>query len=109
MAFGRSRHARARRERIRSLTPAALELSSLLAEIGQDGPGAGAGDGLVQKRQRAAALARHVIREAEELRWDPRISEEFRAVLQHTRARLEGDPRLKEILRETPPAAGRAP
>lgn len=114
MAFRRSRHARIRRERIRALTPAALELSGLLAEIGKEAGAsgsagangsAGAAAGTAEKRRRAAALARHVIREAEELRWDPRISEEFRAVLLHTRARLEGDPRVQEILRETAPAA----
>lgn len=99
MAFRRSNGARTRRERIRALTPAALELSSLLAEIAEEGPNPDAE--AAARRQRAAELARLVMREAEELRWDPRISEEFRAVLQHARARLEGDPRVKEILRET--------
>jgi hypothetical protein len=105
MAFLRGKRQRARRARIRALTPAALELSGLLGEIGDDPAGPG-GQGASDKRARAAALARLVIREAEELRWDPSISEEFRAVLAHTRERLEDDPRVRAVLRETPPPAG---
>ncbi|HEX9709324.1 MAG TPA: hypothetical protein VGB42_05090 [Candidatus Thermoplasmatota archaeon] len=107
MAILRSRGARLRHERIRALTPAALELSGLLAELSEATAGAGAE--AAAKRKRAAELARHVMREAEELRWDPRISEEFREVLAHTRARLEGDPRVREILRDEPPARAGAP
>jgi hypothetical protein len=107
MSILRSGASRARRERIRALTPAALELSGLLAEIGE--PGAANAPDAADKRQRAAQLARLVMAEAEELRWDPRISEEFRAVLAHTRARLEGDERVRAVLRETAPAAARQP
>ncbi len=97
MAFLRSRSSRTRRDRIRALTPAAFELSGLLADVGE--AEVGAGQDAAVKRQRAAALARHVIKEAEDLRWDPAISEEFRKVLAHTRERLEEDPRVREILR----------
>ncbi len=98
MAFLRGSGNRLRKERIKALTPAALELSGLLAEIGA--AGGRSGPDMPAKRTRAAALARHVLREAEELRWDPSISEEFRAVLVHTRERLEGDPRVRALLRE---------
>ncbi len=104
MAFLRSRPSRIRRDRIRALTPAAFELSNLLAEVGE--APAGADEDIAAKRQRAAALARHVIKEAEDLRWDPRISEEFRAVLAQTRERLEDDPRVREILRAGAAKAG---
>ncbi|MGH7339201.1 MAG: hypothetical protein ACREKH_01795 [Candidatus Rokuibacteriota bacterium] len=98
MAFLESRNAKRRRERIRALTPAALELSDLLAEM-DEAPRVTASEA---KRQRVAELARLVLKEAEDLRWDPRISEEFREVLAHTTARLQDDPRVREVLGDTP-------
>jgi hypothetical protein len=101
MAILASRATRDRRQRLRALTPAAIELASLLADIGDDPDGREQGAG--QKRERAAALARHLMKEADDLRWDPRISEEFRQVLAHASTRLASDPRVRDMLRDIPP------
>lgn len=95
-----------RSERLKTLPPLAIEFSRLMAEVfGERAPPLPA-DAMRQRRDRAATLAKLILDDMEELRWDPGISPEMRRLLDATRRKMLSDKRIKGLLKDgAPPPA----
>lgn len=91
---------RIRRQRLRTLPPLALEFSRLMADVFSERGAGLAADEVKALRTRAASIAKLILAEIEELRWDQGISPEMRQLLENTKRKMLSDIRIKGLLKE---------
>ena len=91
---------RRRSERLKTLPPLALEFSRLMADVFGERSSKLAPDEVKALRTRAGEIARLILADMEELRWDQGISPEMRQLLDATRRKMLTDKRIKGLLRD---------
>lgn len=90
---------RKRSERLKTLPALALEFSRLMAEVFGDRAKQLAPDEVKELRARAGEVARLILADMEELRWDQGVSPEMRQLLDATRRKMLTDKRIKGLLK----------
>ena len=101
MRLFRTRVERQRRERLKTLPPLALEFQELMGEVFSETSTAIAPEEMKAMRTRAAELARMILSEIEELRWDQALAPDVRQMLEATQRRMLTDARIKGLLKES--------
>lgn len=91
---------RRRSERLKTLPPLALEFSRLMAEVFGERSKQLAPAEVKALRTRAAEVAKLILADMEELRWDQGISSEMRQLLEATRRKMLTDKRIKGLLKD---------
>jgi len=108
MRLFRTRTERVRRERLKTLPPMALEFQELMGEVFGEATPPMAPDEMQALRTRAAELARMILSEIEELRWDQALAPDVRQMLEATQRRMLTDVRIKGLLKDSPAASAGA-
>jgi hypothetical protein len=96
---------RRRRQRLKTLPPLALEFQRLMGEVFGESADEIAPSDLLELRGRAASLARTILKEIEELRWDQALAPDVRQMLETTQRRMLGDVRIRLLLKDEPALA----
>ena len=91
---------RARRQRLKTLPPLALEFSRLMSDVFGERAAALDPSEVKALRTKAASIAKMILAEIEELRWDQGISPEMRQLLESTKRKMLSDARIKGLLKD---------